>query len=149
MNSNAYSLKSYRTLTVLCLGAIGLWAYSAKPFVDPGDLPDENRFTKVVLAEKLNEPLEMAILPDERVLLVERHGDVRMYSPVTKQLKTIATIPVSTKYKDKEGNETEAEDGLLGVNIDPNFEKNHWIYLYYSPRAMHSKNSSDPLRTAG
>ncbi|AKD58719.1 PKD domain-containing protein [Spirosoma radiotolerans] len=120
---------------------MGLWSYSAKPLVDPGDLPDENRFTKVVLAEKLNEPLEMAILPDERVLLVERHGDVRLYSPATKQIKTIATIPVSTKYKDKEGNETEAEDGLLGVNIDPNFEKNHWVYLYYSPAGAESKNS--------
>jgi len=141
MKSSSYTPRAYRTLTALCLGAIGLWAYSAKPLVDPGDLPDENRFTKVVLAEKLNEPLEMAILPDERVLLVERHGDVRLYSPVTKQLKTIATIPVSTKYKDKEGNETEAEDGLLGVNIDPNFEKNHWIYLYYSPAGTESKNS--------
>ncbi|NEU66608.1 carbohydrate-binding protein [Spirosoma agri] len=119
---------------------MGLWAYSAKPLLDDGKLPDENRFTKVVLAEKLNEPLEMAILPDERVLLVERHGDVRLYSPTTKQLKTIATIPVSTKYKDKEGHETEAEDGLLGVNIDPNFAKNHWVYLYYSPAGDEQKN---------
>jgi cytochrome c len=73
-------------------------------------------------------------------LLIERHGDVRLYSPITKQLKTIATIPVSTKYKDKEGNETEAEDGLLGVNIDPNFAQNHWIYLYYSPAGPEPKN---------
>jgi hypothetical protein len=35
-----------------------------------------------------------------------------------KQLKTIAAIAVSTKYKDKEGN-IEAEDGLLGLNKDP------------------------------
>ncbi len=135
-----FPLRSYQTVAMLCVGAIALWGYSARPFIDTGDLPDENRFTKVVLAEKLNEPLEMAILPDERVLLVERHGDVRIYSPATKQLKTIATIPVSTKYKDKEGHETEAEDGLLGVNIDPNFEKNHWVYLYYSPPGDDPKN---------
>ncbi|GAB4021673.1 PQQ-dependent sugar dehydrogenase [Spirosoma koreense] len=132
--------KSHRTVATLCLGAVGLWAYSVRPFVAPGDAPDENRFTKVVLAEKLNEPLEMAILPDERVLFIERHGNVQLYSPTTKQVKTIATIPVSTKYKDKEGHETEAEDGLLGVNIDPNFEKNHWLYLYYSPAGPESKN---------
>ena len=82
----------------------------------------------------------MAILPDERVLLIERHGALRLYSPLTKQLKTIATIPVSTTYKDKEGVETEAEDGLLGVNIDPNFAANHWVYLYYSPAGPESKN---------
>ncbi|MEZ0608091.1 PQQ-dependent sugar dehydrogenase [Fibrella sp. WM1] len=130
----------YRTVAAVCVSAVGLWAYSARPLAEPGTPPDENRFTKVVLAEKLNEPLEMAILPDERVLLVERHGDVRIYSPATKQLVTIATIPVSTKYKDKEGHETEAEDGLLGVNIDPNFEQNHWVYLYYSPAGDEPKN---------
>lgn len=74
----------------------------------------------------------MAVLPDERLLFIERHGAVRPYSLTTKQLKTITTIPVSTKYTDKEGQETEAEDGLLGVNIDPNFAQNHWVYFYYS-----------------
>ncbi len=112
--------------------SFSLWSYSTRTLQAPGDKPDENRFTKTVLAEKLNEPLEMAILPDERVLLVERHGAVRLYSPANRQLKTIATIPVSTKYKDPEGNITEAEDGLLGVTIDPDFARNHWVYLYYS-----------------
>ncbi|GAB3705080.1 hypothetical protein GCM10027592_37100 [Spirosoma flavus] len=125
---------------MLSIGAIGLWAYSTRPLTASGDKPDENRFTKVVLAEKLNEPLEMAILPDERVIFIERHGTIQLYSPTTKQVKTIATIPVSTKYKDKEGTETEAEDGLLGVNIDPDFAKNHWIYLYYSPAGAEPKN---------
>ncbi|MRS59926.1 carbohydrate-binding protein [Larkinella terrae] len=112
---------------------MGLWAYSARPLrTFGGEAPEPNRFTKVVLAEKLNEPMEMAVLPDERVLFIERHGAVRLYTPATKQLKTIATIPVSTKYKDKEGVETEAEDGLLGLNLDPKFNQNHWIYLFYS-----------------
>ncbi|MCF6403081.1 ThuA domain-containing protein [Chitinophaga filiformis] len=94
--------------------------------------PEENRFTKVVLAEKLNEPMEITVLNDGRVLFIERHGAVKLYNTKTKQLKTIATIPVSTKYKDKEGKESEAEDGLLGLNKDPDFASNHWIYLYYS-----------------
>ncbi len=94
--------------------------------------PEENRFAKVVLAEKLNEPMELSVLNDGRILFIERHGAVKMYTLKTKQLKTIATIPVSTKYKDKEGKTSEAEDGLLGLNKDPNFATNHWIYLYYS-----------------
>ncbi|UFH54733.1 PQQ-dependent sugar dehydrogenase [Spirosoma sp. KNUC1025] len=140
MKRKYFTSTSYQTFAALCVGTIGLWAYSTRPLTAPGDKPDENRFTKVVLAEKLNEPLEMAILPDERVLFVERHGQIQLYSPATQKVKTIATIPVSTKYKDKEGHETEAEDGLLGVNIDPNFEKNHWVYLYYSPAGSESKN---------
>ncbi|HZI52821.1 MAG TPA: PQQ-dependent sugar dehydrogenase, partial [Chitinophagaceae bacterium] len=39
---------------------------------------------------------------------------------------------VNTKYKDKQGTVTEGEDGLLGLNKDPNFATNHWIYLFYS-----------------
>lgn len=94
--------------------------------------PEENRFTKVILEEKLNEPMELTVLNDGRVLFIERHGAVKLYNIKTKTLKTIATIPVSTKYKDKDGKTSEAEDGLLGLNKDPNFAKNHWIYLYYS-----------------
>ncbi|MCE7065784.1 PQQ-dependent sugar dehydrogenase [Dyadobacter sp. CY326] len=92
-------------------------------------VPEENRFQKVVLTENLNEPLELTVLPDERVLFIERHGVVKMYNPASKKTTLIATIPVSTKYTDG----SEAEDGLLGMNIDPNFSKNHWVYLYYSP----------------
>lgn len=94
--------------------------------------PEENRFSKVILKEKLNEPMELSVLNDGRILFIERHGAVRIYNTKTKLLKTIATIPVSTKYKDKEGAISEAEDGLLGLNKDPNFAVNHWIYLYYS-----------------
>lgn len=94
--------------------------------------PEENRFTKVVLAEKLDEPMELTVLDEERVLLIQRKGEVRLYNIKTNELKTIATIPVSTTYKNKEGKESTAEDGLMGLNKDPNFEENNWIYLYYS-----------------
>ena len=97
--------------------------------------PEENRFSKVVLKEKLNEPMELSVLNDGRVLFIERHGAVKLYNIKTKTLKTIATIAVSTKYKDKKGMVSEAEDGLLGLNKDPNFASNHWIYLYYSDPA--------------
>ena len=97
--------------------------------------PEENRFSKVILKEKLNEPMELSVLNDGRILFIERHGAVRIYNTKTKVLKTIATIPVSTQYKDKEGKTSEAEDGLLGLNKDPNFAINHWIYLYYSDPA--------------
>ena len=98
--------------------------------------PEENRFTKVPLTEKLDEPTEFAVLADERVLFVERHGYVNLYSPKTGKVKRIATIPVSTKYADS----SEAEDGLLGLAADPNFAKNGWVYMYYSPAGPEPKN---------
>lgn len=103
-------------------------------------VPEENRFTKVVLDEKLNEPVELAVLPDLRVLFIERKGKVKIYDPAVKESKVIATIPVSTKYKVQDGSQAEAEDGLLGLALDPGYEKNHWIYLYYSPAGEEPKN---------
>src|SRR5713101_2571740 len=41
--------------------------------------PEENRFTKVVLAENLDEPVELAVLPGGRVLFIERHGFINLY----------------------------------------------------------------------
>jgi cytochrome c len=103
-------------------------------------LPEENRFTKVVLEERLTEPVELAVLPDLRVLFVERRGNVKIYDPKAGKSKVIATIPVSTKYKVQDGNQAEAEDGLLGVSLDPNYAKNNWIYFYYSPAGEASMN---------
>src|SRR5438876_4024818 len=109
--------------------------------------PEENRFTRVVLAEKLDEPIELAVLPDERVLCIERHGYVNLYKTSASprsgtergsggEVRRIATIPVSTKYADS----SQAEDGLLGLAADPNFAANGWIYMYYSPAGLDAKN---------
>src|SRR5439155_4525824 len=80
--------------------------------------------------------VELAVLPDERVLFVERHGAVNLYTPASKRYTKIATIPVSTKYADS----SDAEDGLLGLAADPNFATNGWIYMYYSPAGPIAKN---------
>src|SRR5690606_6953527 len=103
-------------------------------------VPEENRFTKVILEEKLDEPVELAVLPDSRVLYVERKGNVKLFDSKAGKSKVIAKIPVSTKYKFKDGNQAEAEDGLLGLALDPNFKQNNWIYMYYSPAGDDPKN---------
>ena len=98
--------------------------------------PEENRFSVDILATPLNEPVELAVLPDERVLFIERHGAVKLYTPATKTVTTIATIPVSTKYADS----SQAEDGLLGLATDPGFARNGWVYMYFSPAGPQAKN---------
>ena len=94
--------------------------------------PEENRFTKVVLEEKLDEPMELTVLDKDRVLFIQRKGEIRLYNNKTKQLKTIAKLLVSLKYVNREGKESVAEDGVLGLGKDPNFAQNQWIYLYLS-----------------
>jgi cytochrome c len=87
--------------------------------------PEENRFLQLVLDTYLDEPIEMEILSDNKVLFIERHGRVKLYDPENKVTKVIATLQVQL-----EGN---YEDGLLGLELDPSFDKNGFVYLYYSP----------------
>ena len=99
--------------------------------------PEENRFTTTIITQPgaLDEPMEMVITNDERILFVERKGALKSFDLNTNQMKTITTIPVNTKYTSKEGRVTEAEEGLMGIVADPNFDKNHWIYMYYADTA--------------
>lgn len=119
-------MMKYKNFTNLFVGGIFVALQSF------AQVPEENRFTKVVLAEKLDEPMEMALLKDGRVLVVERKGALKQYNPTTKEIKTLATIPVNTKYTNRQGVKREAEEGLMGLVQDPDFEKNHWIYMYYA-----------------
>lgn len=97
--------------------------------------PEENRFTKVVLEENLDEPVELTLLDENRILFIQRKGEVRLYNIETEKLSTIATLAVSKQYYNADGTpkDAAAEDGLMGLNKDPNFAENGWIYLYYSP----------------
>ncbi len=92
--------------------------------------PLQNRFVKQTLLDHLDEPMELAILPDGRVLFVERKGRIRSYNPKNEHIATVAMIDVHSGE----------EDGLLGIAIDPAFAENHWIYLYYSPKGGHDRN---------
>ncbi|HET9824184.1 MAG TPA: ThuA domain-containing protein, partial [Chitinophagaceae bacterium] len=94
--------------------------------------PDEKRFTKTVLSQgEFFEPTEMTILPNLDVLIVERRGQILLYKNDTKRIKLAGSLDVYWKtLKDTTVN---AEEGLLGVCKDPNFEKNHWVYIFYSP----------------
>ena len=84
--------------------------------------PDQTRFVKTVVADHLNEPMELDQLPDGKILLVERHGYLRLFDPATSRLSVVAKLPVYS----------EMGDGLMGIAVDPDWERNHRIFLYYS-----------------
>ncbi len=87
-------------------------------------VPEDNRFVKKVLIPgPLNEPTELTVLPDGKVVFTERKGAIKMYFPETETYRQIAQLDVHTKF----------EDGLMGIARDPNFYRNNWVYLYYSP----------------
>ena len=96
------------------------------------DFPDQSRFQKVLLNDRPGEPMSLAVLPDGRVLHTARTGQVRIHNPRT-GLNTLVINMADTAQNPK-GLYQHDEEGLQGIALDPNFEENRWVYLYYSPR---------------
>ncbi len=130
-----YSLFTYLSLGSALLGMIAPisdWVthsdkssgQSTVVLVDTTNRPEENRFTKTVLSNDLNEPMELAVAPDGRVFFVERHGKFYMYDPVQKKTRLLHDFPVKAVEK--------YLNGLLGMTIDPNFKQNHYLYFFYT-----------------
>ena len=110
----------------------------AKGPVDPTQKPDDNRFTPVVLVPpgELDEPMAFDVAKNGKVYIVERKGALKVYDPATKVTRLIAEIPVNTKYTNAAGVQREAEEGLVGLTLDPDFETNRWVYMLYAEPAV-------------
>jgi glucose/arabinose dehydrogenase/PKD repeat protein len=85
--------------------------------------PPDSEFEKVTLNDRPGEPMDLAVLPDGRVLHATRRGQLWLHDPATGVNKLAAQLDV---YQHD-------EEGLQNVAIDPNFRTNRWVYLYYSP----------------
>jgi len=105
-----------------------------KPQPTPSGPQADGPYRKVVLAadrdvdgdgkvdDVLVDPMEIAIAPDGRVLLVERAGVVKVIKPTGGDPVVAGRIEVFH----------ELEDGLLGIALDPRFASNGWVYLFHS-----------------
>ena len=93
--------------------------------------PDEDRFTKRTLIQgQFFEPTEMTILPNHDILISQRRGEIMLYKSKDSTLKQVALLPTYWKTSVPKVN---AEEGVLGIKIDPDFAKNHYVYIFYSP----------------
>jgi glucose/arabinose dehydrogenase len=75
-------------------------------------------------------PWELAFLPDGRALVTERPGRVRLLdADMRLQPEPVANLDVRLQI----GEVSKAgEGGLLGLALDPDFEENRLVYLYYT-----------------
>ena len=62
-------------------------------------VPEENRFSKVVLADSLDEPTELAIMDDETVLFIQRKGEIKKYDPVSGEVTQINKMDVYINFR--------------------------------------------------
>jgi glucose/arabinose dehydrogenase len=75
------------------------------------------------LAEGLDHPWGMAFLPDGRLLVTERAGDLRIMSADGMLTEPLSGVPKVV---------AQGQGGLLDVALDPNFAENKLVYLSYS-----------------
>jgi glucose/arabinose dehydrogenase len=89
------------------------------------------------VAEGLEAPWEIAFLPDRRALITERAGTIQLLgADGALRERPVAEIPVAAV----------GEAGLLGLAIDPRFERNRFVYLY---RTVESGNEIARYRLDG
>lgn len=74
-----------------------------------------------------NEPWAIASLPDQRLLITERKGQLKLFDPKTKTSLNVSGVPV-VSYG--------GQGGLGDVVLHPDFQKNHWLYLSYASKGQ-------------
>lgn len=82
-----------------------------------------NQTYQVEALAQFDEPWAIAVLPDQRLLVTERKGQLKLFDPKTKTSLNIQGIPV-VSYG--------GQGGLGDVILHPDFANNHWIYLSYA-----------------
>jgi glucose/arabinose dehydrogenase len=75
------------------------------------------------VATGLHIPWEIAFMPDGSALVTERPGTVRLLTAGGRlNRQPVAQLQVSSQ----------GEGGLLGLALDPNFDRNRYVYLYFT-----------------
>lgn len=86
------------------------------------DVKEETPATKI-LTTNLEIPWSLAFLPDQRMLVTERPGRVKLIN----NDGSIAGDAITISEVKHAG-----EGGLLGLALHPDFENNKYVYLYYT-----------------
>src|SRR6188768_626268 len=84
--------------------------------------PTAADFQKVTLDDNTQNPMELDVANDGRVFYIERDGRLQIWKPNTQQTVTAGTVPVTRSQ----------ENGLLGLQLAPDFAFSNWVYLFYS-----------------
>lgn len=84
---------------------------------------EAGRVTVTNLASGLNHPWGMAFLPDGRLLVTERAGQLRLLGTDNTLSEPLAGTPEVFNR---------GQGGLLDVALDPDFESNHLVYLSFA-----------------
>ena len=95
---------------------------SAAPTPRPEAVVADPAFTDVLVTGAVAAPVAVAPLPDGRVVVLEKAGQVRVVRDGAVLPAPALTLTVCS----------DSERGLLGFEADPNFAANSLVYVYYT-----------------
>jgi glucose/arabinose dehydrogenase len=81
------------------------------------------KYSFKVLTEKLNSPWGLTSLPDGRLLITEKSGNLRIVKATGEMSDKITGLPTV---------DTDGQGGLLGITLDPAFAQNRMVYWAFS-----------------
>ncbi|MHB0890139.1 ThuA domain-containing protein [Streptomyces sundarbansensis] len=116
--------------------------------------------------DQIGEPHGLVTAPDGRVFYIGRggadssrpvvtdwadpdvgkgKGEVHVYDPETKEVTLAGELDV---FGNKGGGDelVKNEEGLLGIELDPGFASNGWVYLHYTPHAKIDRDKRTAVR---
>jgi glucose/arabinose dehydrogenase len=97
--------------------AVAVQTQPALPFED---VPPGAKVETVL--DGMHQPVAIAFDPSGRIFYTERDtGNVRLFANGTLQDSPVITFKVDSFD----------EHGLLGITVDPDFQSNHYVYVYY------------------
>ena len=127
-------IRNLHTLFNLSLLSIVLLAISTNPALSDYRELTETDYTIEVVASELDRPWSLAFLPDGRLLVTERSGQLRIID------NGVVSEPVSGVPEVF----AKSQGGLFDVVLHPDYAQNQWIYLSYA----HGDNNANATRLA-
>ncbi|GLU52781.1 PQQ-dependent sugar dehydrogenase [Dyadobacter frigoris] len=88
-----------------------------------GSVKSTTAYEGKVLTEELKNPWGITSLPDGRLIITEKAGTMRIVTTDGKLGAPITGIPAVN---------ADGQGGLLGIRVDPDFEKNRMVYWVFS-----------------
>ncbi len=80
-------------------------------------------FVKTKIVSNLSEPTDFVFTPDGRIFITQANGTIRVFK--NGQLLSTPLVKVSATNQG-------GDRGLLSITLDPDFENNKHVYIYYT-----------------
>ena len=91
-------------------------------------------FERTELVTGLDQPTAFRQMPDGRIFIAEKGGAIKVYEDDHLNPQPVITLVVLKT-------DTDEERGLLGIEPDPNFETNGYLYVAYTSAGNHDRLS--------